>query len=487
MASGYKERLSVWARPLAFLGHNGITLTGAVLTTSSALTLITFWAFEMVQRGSMHPYAGIILFLILPGVFVFGLLLMPLGIWVRRAKLRKAGALPAEYPKVDLGHPILRRAVGLVAGATALNVVIMGIATYRGVEYMDSQQFCGKTCHTVMAPEYAAYEGSPHSRVTCTECHIGAGASWFVRSKVSGLRQVVAVTLKTYSRPIPSPVQHLRPARETCEHCHWPQKVHGDKFILRTKYQDDETSTPLYTALVLKIGGRTFAGGTGIHGRHLDTKERITYETADAKRQVIPRVTYLDDDGKTVEYVSDEAKKPTGDAPVRAVERRSMDCIDCHNRPTHAFQLPERATDEAITAGRISRELPFVKKQVVAALRAENDDRPGGPERIAAVLNGYYEKSYPGLFKTKRNLVDGAVRTAQEIYGRNVFPEMRMRWGTHPNNIGHEDFPGCFRCHDGNHKSADGKVISQECDSCHSLLAQDDPNPKILTDLGIGK
>ena len=121
-----------------------------------------------------------------------------------------------EYPKIDLRSPYLRRALLLVGLLTFVNFAIMGAASYKGVEYMDSAQFCGQTCHTVMSPEFTAYVNSPHSRVACVECHIGPGAPWFVKAKISGVRQVFAVTLKTYSRPIPSPVHELRPARDTC-------------------------------------------------------------------------------------------------------------------------------------------------------------------------------------------------------------------------------------------------------------------------------
>ena len=188
-----------------------------------------------------------------------------------------------------------------------------------------------------------------------------------MRSKISGVRQLFAVAFKTYSRPIPSPVHNLRPARDTCEHCHWPQRFTGDKLLIKTKYADDEQNTPSTTVLLMKIGGRTADGRVGIHGRHLAAAGRIEYVSTDGHRQVIPRVTYTEDSGKKVEYVSDGVK--TTPAELARAETRKMDCMDCHNRPTHAFEMPERAVDEAMAAGRIDKQLPFVKKQAVAALR----------------------------------------------------------------------------------------------------------------------
>ena len=478
-----RERVSLLLRLLLFLGHNPVTGLGAALTTGAGITMVGFWALEILQLRSVHPYAGIILFLVLPGIFVAGLVLMPLGVVWHRRRLRARDELPSAYPRIDMHAPAFRHGMGLVAGASVLNVAILSTASYKGVEHMDSAQFCGATCHSVMAPEYTAYLGSPHSRVACVECHIGQGASWFVRSKLSGTRQVFAVTFNTHSRPIPSPVKHLRPARETCEHCHWPQKFHGDKFLVRTKYQSDEKNTRLTTVLVLKVGGRAWQHSVGIHGHHLDDKERIAYVATDGKRQVIPKVTYLDDTGRTVEFNSTEVKATP--EQLAAGEQRRMDCMDCHNRPSHTFELPDRAVDRAMSAGEISIELPYVKKKGVELLRVEYPDRATAVGKIAAGLTDFYRGSYPETYANHRALVEAAAQRLVEIYGRNVFPGMNVTWGTYPNNIGHEDFLGCFRCHDDSHKAADGRTITQDCSACHNILAMEESNPKVLADLGL--
>ncbi len=478
-----RERIASWLRPAFYLGRNPTTLTGAVLTTSSAVTLIAFWAFEIFVGATIHPYAGIVFILILPGVFVAGLVLIPIGGLWQRHKLLKAGQLPEIYPKVDLSQPVLRRAFTWVAVLTILNAGIMGMASYRSVEYMDSVQFCGQTCHTVMTPEFTAYQNSPHQRVACVQCHIGPGAPWFVRSKLSGVRQVFAVTFRTYSRPIPSPVAYLRPARETCEQCHWPERFSGDKFYVRTKYTEDEKNMPLTTVLVLKIGGHTWQGAVGIHGRHLDTGQRIRYVSTDGRRQVIPKVSYLEENGQTVEYVSSDVKI-TPEQLARG-EHRTMDCVDCHNRPTHAFQMPERAVDREMSEGRISPQLPYIKKKAVELLHADYPDREAARQRITAAITDFYRTSYPDVYREHHALVEQASQQVAAIYLRNVFPEMKVTWGTHPNNLGHEDFPGCFRCHDGNHASADGRTITNDCSACHAILAMEDPNPKVLNDLAM--
>jgi hypothetical protein len=472
-----------WVRLIYYLSQNTISLIGVVLTTSSAITLLGFWIYDFVLPGPPHPYVGILLFLILPGLFLLGLILIPIGILLRRQKLRGAGALPATYPAIDLGTPIVRNGLLFIGAATALNILIFGFASYRGVAYMDSTAFCGLTCHTVMAPEYSAYQNSPHARVECVQCHIGPGAGWFVRSKLSGLRQVFAVTFKTYSQPIPSPVKYLRPARDTCEQCHWPQRFSGDKFLVKTNYKEDEKNTPLTTAIILKIGGRTRQGSVGIHGRHLDEGSRIHYISIDEHRQVIPVVYYTDDQGKTVEYVSSDIKATK--EQLAKGEQRAMDCIDCHNRPTHAFELPENAVDLRMSRGSISPDLPYIRKKAVELLKAGYPDRDTAKARIVEGIASYYRGTYPDVYNTKRALVEQAADTVAAIYLRNIFPDMKVTWGVHPNNLGHNDFPGCFRCHDGSHTSVDGQTISNDCTACHNLLAVQEENPKILKDLGL--
>lgn len=476
-------RFTDLARLVFFFSENRISLAGVVITTASAITLAWFWLIELTSPHPMHPYTGILFFLLLPGLFFFGLGLIPLGMWLRRKKLRHAGTLPEEFPQVDLGSSAIRKGLIIVVGATALNILILGTASFKGVEYMDSTQFCGQACHSVMSPEFAAYKDSAHSRVTCTQCHIGPGAGWFVKSKISGTRQLFAVTFKTYSRPIPSPVEHLRPARETCEQCHWPQKFHGDKMVVRTKFAEDETNTATTSVLLLKIGGRTWQGLAGIHGRHLDAGERITYVTTDPRRQSIARITYKDDKGQTVDYVADDNKLSPEE--LAKLPSRSMDCVDCHNRPTHAFEMPGPALDKAINAQRISRDLPFIKKKAMEVLKVDYPDQTTAAAQIPAALDAFYRTSYPEIYRDKKPLVDEAATAVKEIYLRNVFPQMKLTWGTHPNHIGHQDSPGCFRCHDGMHNSKDGKMIAADCDTCHTILAQDEKDPKILKDLQI--
>ncbi len=470
-------------RPVVYLGQNRLSQLGVALTTTSAVTLLGLYAGEMmgVREG---PYIGIVAFFALPALLILGLLMIALGIFIRYRQQVKSGQLPATYPQVDFGEARLRETAVFVVTMTAVNMLLFFTATYKAVSYMDSAQFCGQTCHTPMTPEFTAYQGSPHSRVDCVECHVGPGFQGFVEAKMAGTRQLMGVIFNNYSRPIPSPVHSLRPARETCEHCHWPQRFTGDKVWVRKKYSDDEKNTLLTTVLLMKIGGLTYEGTVGIHGRHLDTgSSRVEYVATDNERQAIPHVRYMDDTGKPVEYDSTDAKA-TSEQLARG-EHRPMDCVDCHSRPTHEFLLPERAVDKAMSEGRISATLPFVKKKGVEILKVEYGSRDNASQRIPAAIDAFYKTSYPAVYSSQRKLVDQAGEQMKQIYLRNVFPEMKVTWGTHANNLGHEDTLGCFRCHDGNHTSKSGKTITNDCDACHTVLAVDEADPKVLSAIGM--
>lgn len=471
------SRFFQWLSPLIYLSNNPVSLVGVVLTTMGGVSW--FFLLPVLVRGETpNPYLGI-LWLVVLAVFLAGLILIPVGMYFRRLRLRRLGmAANQPFPPLTLASPELRRLLWFIVGATFANVVIAGQLTYSAVNYMDSDRFCGQVCHTVMQPEHVAYQQSPHARVSCVQCHIGPGASWFVKSKLSGMGQVIAVVAHTYPTPIPSPVENLRPARETCEQCHWPQRFTGDKMVVHTEFSDDQPNTKLTTVLLMKIGGKTWKGTSGIHGAHLEDAARIEYIATDPKRQVIPQVIYTGADGKQTVYTSADAKL-TPEQLARG-ERRTMDCMDCHNRPTHIFQLPERAVDDAMAAGRISPSLPYVKKQAVATLKRDYPDAAMAQREIAAQLSDVYKNT-----GQDPAVVANAIAAVQAIYSSNVFPEMKVTWGTYVNNLGHMDSPGCFRCHDGNHASPDGRMIANDCSTCHELPAMEEKNPKILSDLGL--
>ncbi len=477
-----------WVRPALYFGNNPISLAGGAITTASGVTMIGYWLVELFGRFNDNPYLGIIFFLLLPGLFVLGLLLIPVGIWVRHRKLQKAGLIPVAYPRIDLNDHIFRHGLDIVLVTTIVNLLVVAMASYRGAAYMDSPQFCGQSCH-VMHPEYTAYKISAHSHVACVECHIGSGAQAYFSAKVNGTKQLLEVSfhplagiapkvIPDYPTPIDSPVRNLRPARVICEGCHTPAKFIGEKLLVKSSFADDEKNTETQTVVVLHLGGQdSLSHLTGIHGVHLG---HIEYVATDPTRTTIPWVQKRNADGSETVFATAAAGKgvPQG-------ERRVMDCIDCHNRAAHTFVTAEDALNRAMADGAVSPELPWVHKKGLELLKATYASEDEARAKIPVELQKFYLAEHPEVLAQKTALVKSASDELVTLYSQNVFPYMKVTWGTHPNHIGHMSYPGCFRCHDGEHAAKDGAAITQDCAACHNLLVVDEAKPKVLSDLGI--
>jgi len=389
-----------------------------------------------------------------------------------------------RYLRIDFNDPNHRGAVAFFFSFTIVFIMMSVIGSYQAYEFTDSVQFCGQLCHSVMNPEFTAYQLSPHARVACVDCHVGAGASWYVRSKLSGARQVIAVTFNTFPRPIPTPVHNLRPAPETCEECHWPRRFYGAQLKVFTHYAEDEKNTPRQIRMLLKTGGGDPSTGSpsGIHW-HMNISNEITYIATDEKRQVIPYIRAKDMQGRITEYMAKDA--PLTPQQIAKMPKRRMDCVDCHNRPTHIYVPPDRAVDDSLFAGRLDAYLPFLKQQAVTVLTNTYPTTEAAMEGIATDLHKFYLTKYPDIDKNNQSGIRSAIAEVQRIYRSTTFPEMKLDWKTHPNNIGHFYFTGCFRCHDGQHVSSDGRAIRKDCDICHSILEQQEGATRLISSEGV--
>jgi len=441
-------------------------------------TAVISWLFVLPQQVRGHvdnPYIGILVFLVLPTVFFSGLALIPIGVYLSKRQIRREIA-DASFDR----KTALRRLAWFFGATTLINILIGTQVSYRAVEYMETPQFCGASCHA-MNPELAAYRNSPHSRVECVECHVAPGAAGWINSKTNGIRQLIETALNTSPRPIPSALESNRlvPARETCENCHWPQKFSGASLRLFSKYADDETNTRTETVLLMILGGNAISG---IHGAHLGPGVHIHFAPADAARQNIPWVEYNNTNTCDVRTFVSSEKQPD---PATLLPKIEMECVDCHNRPTHTFELPERAMDKALAGGDIAIDLPYIKKQSVELLKANYATGAEAAAKLPPALAAFYEQNYPDLYTARSQDIRQAGAAVLAIYNRNVFPDLKVTWGTYPNNLGHTDFPGCFRCHDGSHTTADGKTITQDCNTCHEPLAMEEASPEILKTLGL--
>jgi nitrate/TMAO reductase-like tetraheme cytochrome c subunit len=454
---------------LRMLLRNPISLAGMALVIIAAANIFLFVLIDLIGEKP-SPYVGILAYMVSPAFLILGLLLMLAGIFLER----KIKVAPTEfYPRIDLNDPSQRSAVFSFLTFLIVFAIISAAGSYKAYEFTDSVQFCGQLCHTVMHPEYTAYQLSPHARVACVDCHVGAGATWYVKSKLSGARQVYAATFNTFPRPIPTPVHNLRPAQDTCEQCHWPKKFYGGQLKVFTHYGNDERNSVRQVRMLIKTGGGDPATGApeGIHW-HMNIANKIDFVASDEKRQVIPYVRVEDPQGRVTEYYAKDStlsKDQIANAP-----RHHMDCVDCHNRPTHIYVPPDQAVDQSLLAHRIDASLPFIKQQAVTVLTATYATTDAAKQGIASGLQNFYESKYPDLAKTKQLEIRTAVTEVQQIFQRTTFPEMKLNWQTHPNNLGHFYYSGCFRCHDGQHVSADGRVVSRDCNQCHTLMSQSD-------------
>jgi len=455
---------------LARLLKNPISIVGAAVALV-ALGNIIFLFFIDLTAAHPSPYVGILAYMVAPGFLILGLAMIVGGVVIDRRKAEPKLGKPAGRLRLDFNDPTQRGAFAFFLSFVVVFIGMSVIGSYRAYQFTDSVQFCGQLCHGVMNPEYTAYQLSPHARVACTECHVGAGATWYVKSKLSGARQVFATVLNTYPRPIPTPVHNLRPAPDTCEECHWPKKFYGAQLKVFTHFGSDEANTPRQVRMLIKTGGGDPATGSpeGIHW-HMNIANEITYVSTDEQRQVIPYIHVKDPQGRVTEYFAKDSTLAK-DKISQAAKHR-MDCIDCHNRPTHIYVPPDLAVDQSLLARRLDASLPFLKQQSVEALTAKYDTTDAAVAGIAKAIPSYYEAKYPDLAKSKQLEIRATVEELQRIYRSTTFPEMKLDWKTHPNNIGHFYFNGCFRCHDGQHATAEGKVLTKDCDTCHTILNQ---------------
>ncbi len=361
-------------------------------------------------------------------------------------------------------------APGAPRWARVLPYAVLGILTFfvlvGGVyawDYTNSPEFCGTSCHT-MPPEYTSYLVSPHARVQCVECHIGRGffATRFTR-KAGDIRHIVSLAFRSYEFPIRA--DDLRPARDTCERCHFPEKFSDDSLREIRRFRDDMVNTRESIYLTLKTGGGSRRTGLG-RGIHWHIENQVLYLSLGEGEQTIPYVLVVDEEGLATEYVDIEA----GFNPetVNPDELKRMDCITCHNRITHLILPPAESMDLLLSRGLVPPSIPEIKRKGVEVLSRPYSTLEEGLQSIAGLAN-YYQVAHPDFYEQSSDLIDQAIAAIQETYAGSVFPEQLADWNTHSNNIGHTNSPGCFRCHDGKHLSQSGEAIRLECNLCHSI------------------
>ncbi|MCB9386089.1 MAG: DmsE family decaheme c-type cytochrome [Bryobacterales bacterium] len=449
--------------PLVYLANNWISLLGVAFVTTAGVAWLFTLPLQLGSAGAENPYLGILTVFGLPALFFLGLVLIPIGIRLKERRERNSGVYPKSFPPLTWANPEFRKLSSFVLIMTAVNVVIGGQLTYSAVEYMETKSFCGQSCH-IMEPEWTAYQFAPHAEVACVDCHIGEGAESFVAAKLNGTMQLIEVIFDSYPRPVPTPVHNLAQGKLTCAECHSDRDL-GDKRKEWIFFAEDELNSATRTELLLKIGGGD--NHAGAHGAHMANGAVLEYRS-DPKRETIPWMRYTAPDGRETVY----ATADWSDAKAGELELRTMDCTDCHNRAAHSFENASKAIDRAMAEGKIDASLPFIKREGMAAVKAQYKSREEAASGIASAIEAFYQQR-----QAPAAAVDSSAKALVAIYERNVWPEFGVTWGVHPNQAGHEDFPGCFRCHDDGHVSQDAarEAIGDTCESCHAILVDGQP------------
>jgi len=451
---------------------NWLTIIGSIIAAINLLLILLLFVISTIfNKGNTN--LGLFIYVILPGFLLFGLLLIPVGMFIERKKLfgsivREAGRLP----RIDLNDPRHKNAFVIFTIATIIILFLSTLGSFKAFHITESVEFCGTLCHQVMEPEHTAYQNSPHANVSCVECHVGSGASWYVKSKLSGLHQVYAVLTKTYPTPIETPLHDLRPARETCEKCHWPQKFYARTLWTNKYFLTDSLNTEWDIILQMKTGPEYIGLGLreGIHW-HINPDVNIEYLSENDKRENITYIKYTNiSTGVVTVYRSDE--NPVSDSLISAATSRTMDCIDCHNRPSHNYDSPPVFINKAMTTGMVSKDIPFIKKITMEILKESFNNKDTAMLTIQNGITDYYTTDYPDFYSKNKDLINNSVSEIQKAFNLNTFPEMKVRYDAYPEHIGHLESDGCFRCHNGNFKADDGHAISNDCNLCHTIVGQ---------------
>ncbi len=442
---------------------NWTSWTGVVLAGSALFAFLLLFVIDLFA-ARRNPYVGILAYVIAPAFFLLGLILIAIGAILQRRRERRLEREAKPFViNIDFSRARDRRILGGFAFASVAFLFLTAVGSYETYQYTESVSFCGQQCHLPMNPQFVASQQTAHARVECVACHVGPGAAAYFRTKVNGVKQLYHTITNDFERPIRVTKANPRPPQAICEQCHWPNRYVGNVARTYRHFLSDEKNTPFGVRLLLNVGGADPTNGPvgGIHW-HMNVANKIEYIATDEQRLKIPWVRMTDSKGvvtvfKTPDFTEDPGK----------YEIHRMDCMDCHSRPAHKVHPPNQAVDLALATGELDRNIPWVKAKVVAALVKSYKTKPEGLQQIANQLR----QDYPDEAQS-----EPVIKVAQSIYSANFFPEVKLDWRTHPDFVGHKDWNGCFRCHDGNHTAAAGNrsIKASDCKTCHLILAQGD-------------
>lgn len=451
--------------------YNTMSFFGSLIA-AFCFVLILFLFVVSTYFMESGGYIGLIIYIVLPMIMIVGLFMIPLGMYLKKRRERRTNKTENKWKVIDLNNRTTRNAMIIFVIGTFVILFASAIGSYKAFHYTESNEFCGTLCHSVMSPEYTAYQQSSHAHVKCVECHVGEGADWYVKSKLSGMYQVYSVIFKKYPKPIPTPIHNLRPARETCEKCHWPNKFYSNRLVNIRSFLADTFNTECNLTLKMKTAASISTDGhsEGIHW-HINPNVKIEYIARSNQRDTIPWVKYTNLETGEVTIYKDEYE-PLADEEVLSLDTRTMDCMDCHNRPSHLFNSPTDYLDDGLNKGKIPKDLQFIKQIALQVLKVQFSTNDSTFNFINDSITNFYKELHPEIYKNKKELIEKAIAGIQDEFSTNSFPGMKVYHKSYVNHIGHQETKGCFRCHSGIHVSDEGKKIRNDCNLCHTILSQ---------------
>ncbi len=454
--------------PEAF--NNKITKWGIIISVISFVVIIPLLVFAgEVEEWSV---AGILTFVGFTILWIIGLIMIPWGI----SKTEKKNSPDKKSRMLDLTNPAYKNAFYVFLSVLVVFLVVFTAGAYKSYHYIESEKFCGTTCHVTMEPEYVAHEKMAHANVKCADCHIGEGVTGFINSKIEASKEFIAIITNTVPHPIYANDDIEEVAKEACQQCHWSQKFVPDRKVHHVHFLRDEDNTQWNIDLTLHLasGNEPLGISKGVHW-HMNKDVKIEYVALDKNKQEIPWVRYTDlKTGKVTVFQNED--EPLNKDAFDTLKVVQMTCVDCHNRPAHKFYPAETFINEAFVRGEIDRTLPEFKSAAVSAVSDEEyTNADTAKMMIRKQMLDFYEENYPEVLEEKKDALNKSIDGLIHAFSQNVFPNMHVRWDKYYDNIGHMKSNGCFRCHDNNHVAQNDEVIPKKCTTCHSIDAQGTP------------
>ena len=448
--------------------YNPLTLAGSVIALFNLALIVFLLVVELLAKRP-RPYSDLVILLVLPLFILIGVAFIILGI-VRQRRRHKA-APPGEprFLVVDFNDDKQRRLVILLSAGFICLTLLYTFGVFRGYEFVESDFFCTRVCHTVHRLDSQAHVFSSHAKVACSACHVGSGTQYFILTKLKGITDLYSLLSNTFPRPIPAPIKDLRPSKDICQDCHGPKYAIREDLQVRKYYLSDTKNTEWEIDLLLKMGAvRVQIDKPPVMHWHYAVARQIEYASADPKREAIPWVRAVGFDGKARIYRAEDGNA-AGKEPAPE-QKHVMDCIDCHNRVGHELYPPDRVTNALLSLKSIDPSLPDIKSTAVEALEGKYDSREAARSGIKDAIMEFYKKKHPDIAASREAELKQVILMLQDLYDRNYDPVMKETWKSYPSQSGHMYSLGCFRCHDGKHKSDDGTVLTKDCSLCHLLI-----------------